>query len=129
MKEFLHVAIGGGCRLFRAVAVLAGAQVGRIPVGPVVLGVRLLVAAVALLRLAEKIRQVCRVRGSRPCRLPLAPGKPRPDLLQKPDVAVRIAERGIRAVGTALWIGARGARPGVGDKAAAEASAGVVEHL
>jgi hypothetical protein len=53
MKDLLHVAIGGGRRLIRTFPALTRAQVGRIPVPPVVLSVRLLVLAVVLLRLAQ----------------------------------------------------------------------------
>jgi hypothetical protein len=53
MKDLLHVAIGGSRRLIRTFPVLTRAQVGRIPVPPVVLSVRLLVLAVVLLRLAQ----------------------------------------------------------------------------
>src|SRR5262245_15354325 len=53
-KELLHVSGGGGGGLLRTAAVLTGAQVGRVPVPPVMLGVRLLEVAVALLRLAEE---------------------------------------------------------------------------
>src|SRR6185295_11126591 len=59
---------------------------------------------------------------SHPAREPLG------DLLQQPDVAVGIAERGIRGIGTALGIRTRGATPWAGVEAAAEATAGVVEH-
>lgn len=53
MMDLLHVAVGGGGRLLWTAAVLACIQVRRVPVPPVVLGVRLLEVAVVLLRLLE----------------------------------------------------------------------------
>jgi hypothetical protein len=44
MKDLLHVVSGGGGRLVRTFAVLTRAQVGRVPVPPVMFRVRLLVA-------------------------------------------------------------------------------------
>src|SRR3712207_8555632 len=64
--RLLHVTVGGGRCLFRAAALLARAQVGRVPVPPVVLGVRLLVAVVALRRLAQQFRKCLDVHGSCP---------------------------------------------------------------
>ena len=89
----LHVAVGGGCRLLRTAAVLTRAQVGRVPVPPVVLGVRLLVAVVVLRRLAEELCKGRHVHGCCSRRLPFATGKPRLDLLEQPTVRVRILER------------------------------------
>src|SRR5262245_24982426 len=104
LKDLLHVAVGGcGC-LLRTAAVLTRAQVGRVPVPPVVLSVRLLVVVVVLRRLAEELRKGCDVRGSCSRRLPLAAGKPRADLLEQPTVPVRILERGEREVGTTLRV-------------------------
>ena len=82
MKGLLHVAVGGGGCLPRTAAILTRAQVGRVLVPPVVLGVRLLVAVVALRRLMEepcKERDLC---GHWQRRFPFAAGKPRPDLLE-----------------------------------------------
>ena len=104
MKDLLHVAVGGGGGLLRTAAVLTRAQVGRVPVPPVVLGVRLLVVVVVLRRLAEELCKGCDVRGSCSRQLPLAAGKPRPDLLEQPAVPVRILERGEREVGTTLRV-------------------------
>ena len=64
MKDLLHVAVGDGAGLLRATAVLTRAQVGRVPVPPVVLGVRLLEVAVVLFRLVEELCKGCNVRGS-----------------------------------------------------------------
>src|SRR5689334_3320934 len=62
MKDLLHVTVGGGGRFLRTAAVLTCAQVGRVPVRPVVLGVRLLVVVVVPGRLAEEFCQGCDVR-------------------------------------------------------------------
>src|SRR5580700_6490194 len=104
MKGLLHVAVGGGGCLPRAAAVLTRAQVGCVPVPPVVLGVRLLVVVVVLRRLAEKLGQGCDVHGWSARRFPFAPGGPRRDLLDQPAVPVRILKRGKRAVGTTLRV-------------------------
>jgi hypothetical protein len=64
MKDLLHVAVGDGAGLVRATAVLTRTQVGRIPVLPVVLGVRLLIVVVVLRRLAEELRKHRDVHGS-----------------------------------------------------------------
>src|SRR5215467_7522589 len=104
MKDLLHVTVGGGGGLLRTAAVLTRAQVRRIPVPPVVLGVRLLIVAVALLRLAEEPCKGCDVQSSGPRQLPFAAGKPRLDLLEQPAVPVRILERGKRVVGTTLRV-------------------------
>src|SRR5687768_15727128 len=55
VEDLLHVAVGGGGRLLRTAPLLAGAQVGRVPVPPVVLGVRPLVVTVVLFRLVEEL--------------------------------------------------------------------------
>ena len=82
MKNFLHIAVGGGCCLRRTAAVLTRAQVGRIPVPPVMFGVRLLVLAVMLFRLVEDLGKGCNVDGWRSRQLPFAAGKSRRDLLK-----------------------------------------------
>src|SRR5262245_8442766 len=81
MKDLLHVAVGSGGGLFRTAAVLTGAQVGSIPIPPVVFGVRLLVVSVVLLSLAEELCKGREIRGLRLRKLPFASGKPRLDLL------------------------------------------------
>lgn len=103
MKDLLQVAVACRC-LLRTAAALTGAQVGRVPVPPVVLGVRLLVVAVAFLRLAEEFCKVCDIHGSRSRQLLFTAGKPRLDLLEQPAVPVRIIERGKRVVGTTLRV-------------------------
>src|SRR5215213_1786009 len=110
VKDLLHVTVGGCRRLLRTASLLTRAQVGRVPVRPLVLGVRLLEAAVVLRRLAEEFRKGRGVHGSRPRRLPLAAGEPRLDLLKQPAVPVRVLERGEREVGTALRVAPADAR-------------------
>src|SRR3712207_7264184 len=53
MKDLFHIAVGSCCCLLRTSAVLTRAQVGRVPVPPVVLGVGLLVVVVVLRCLAQ----------------------------------------------------------------------------
>ena len=65
MKDVLHVAAGGGGCLARAAAVLTGAQIGGVPIPPVMLAVRLLVRTVVLGGFAEELRQCGDVHG--PC--------------------------------------------------------------
>jgi hypothetical protein len=74
-------------------------------------------------RLQQDVGHFTVERLVRPSREPLL------DLLEQPNVAVGIAERGIRGIGTALGIWARSARVGPRVKAATEAAADVVEHL
>src|SRR5215207_698125 len=102
LKDLLHVAVGGGGGLLRTAAVLTRAQVGRVPVPPVVLGVRPLVVAVVLFRLVEELCKGCDVHGSCSRHHPLAAGKPRLDLLKQPAVPIRVLERGKRVIGTTL---------------------------
>ena len=59
MKDLFHVAVGGG--LLRTATILTRAQVGRIPVPPMVLNVHLLVIAMVLLRLVEELGKGCDV--------------------------------------------------------------------
>src|SRR5215475_6744720 len=54
LKDRLHVAVGSCCCLLRTAAVLTRAQVGRVPVPPVVCSVQLLVVVVVLRRLAQE---------------------------------------------------------------------------
>ena len=92
--DLRHVAIGGGYGFLWTAAVLTRAQVGRIPVPPVMLGVRLLVLAVVLLRLMQEFCKSANVCGRCLRRLPLAARKPGCDLLEQPTVPVWILERG-----------------------------------
>jgi len=80
--DLRHVAFGGrGGLLWRAPA-LASVHVRRVPIPPVMLGMRLLVLAVMLLRLVEEIGQSCDVRGLCSRQLPFASGKSCRDLLE-----------------------------------------------
>src|SRR6478609_3949306 len=51
----LHVAVGGGRRFLRTAPILTRAQVGRVPIPPIMRAVRLLVLAVVLLRFVKKL--------------------------------------------------------------------------
>src|SRR6185295_14039076 len=104
MNDLLHVAVGGGRGFLRTSAVLTRAQVGGVPVPPVMRGVRLFVVAVVLFRLVEELCEGSNVNGSCSRQLPLAAGKPRLDLLEQPSVPVRILERRKRVVGTTFRI-------------------------
>jgi len=59
--DFIHVAVGGGGGLFRIVAVLTRVQVWRIPVPPMMFGVRLLVVVMVPRRFVEKFSERCDV--------------------------------------------------------------------
>lgn len=48
VNDLLHVAIGGGCCLLWVAAALTRAQIGRVPVPPVMRGVRLLEVVMVL---------------------------------------------------------------------------------
>src|SRR6516225_5029982 len=125
-KDLLHVAVGGRGRRLRTAAVLTCTQVRRIPVPPVVLGMRLLVVAVVLCRLTEELCKGCDVHGPRWRQLPFTAGKPRLDLLEQPAVPIRILERGKRVVGTTLRVAPADAWVLHG---VVEGAAGVVEDL
>jgi hypothetical protein len=51
--HLVHVPVGCSCRLLGTAAVLARAEIRCIPIPPVMLGVRFLVAAVVLLGLVK----------------------------------------------------------------------------
>src|SRR5437868_10203604 len=81
--DLRHVALGGrGGLLWRAPA-LASVHVRRVPIPPVMLGMRLLVLAVMLLRLVEEIGHGCDIHGWCSRQLPFAAGKSRRDLLER----------------------------------------------
>ena len=61
LMVLLHVAVGGCCCLLRTAPLLTRAQVGRVPVPPVMLSVRPLVLAVMLFRLVEQLCKGCDV--------------------------------------------------------------------
>ena len=94
MKDFVHVAIGGGGCVHRTAAVLTRIQVGRIPVPPMVPGVRFLVFAMVLLCLVQQLGKSCDVDRSCLRRFPFAAGKARRDLLEQPAVPIWILKRG-----------------------------------
>src|SRR4029077_4161454 len=89
----LHVAVGGGRSFLRSLAVQARAQVGRVPVPPIMFAVRLLVVAVMLLRFVKEFGNRGDVDLTRWRRLPFAAGKTRFDFLEQVTVSVRIFER------------------------------------
>ena len=77
--DLVHVAIGcGGC-LLRTAAVLTRTQVGRVPVPPVMFGVRLLVVVVVLRRFAKELCKGRDVHGFYSLLLPFAARKARRD--------------------------------------------------
>jgi len=80
-------------------------QVLGVPVRPVVVGLSdpRLVLTVRGRRTPQRARQIARRREVRRCGVD-ATGQPRCDLLEQPSVAVRITERGVRAI--AAMIGA-----------------------
>src|SRR6185369_8835740 len=100
MKFFFHAPVGGGRCFFRIAATLTSAQVGSVPIPPVMLHVRLLEAVVVLCCLVEEFRKHCDVRAWRS--LPFAAGKLRRDFMEQPGIPVRIRERSKREVRTTL---------------------------
>src|SRR5438552_15621928 len=100
MKDLLHVAVGGGDCLRRTAAALTRTQIWRVPVPPVMRGVRLLVLTVVFLCLAEELCQGRDVHGSCSLLIPFATGKARRDLLKPPAVPVWLLKRSKREVGT-----------------------------
>ena len=61
MKDVLHVAVGISGGFLRNAAALTRAQVGRVPVPPVMLGVSLLETVVVLRRLPKEISEACNI--------------------------------------------------------------------
>jgi hypothetical protein len=55
MNDLLHVAIGAGGCLLCVATVLTSVQVSRVPVPPVMFGVRFLVLTVVFLRIAQEL--------------------------------------------------------------------------
>jgi hypothetical protein len=126
MKDVVHVAVGGGCCLLRTAAVLTRAQIGRVPVPPVMFRVRLLVVVVVLRRFAQELCKGRDVNGSCLLLLPFAARKSLLDLLQQPAVPVWILKRGKREVGTTFRVAPNDARVLHG---VVEGAASVVEDL
>lgn len=93
-----HLQVGGGGRLLRGAALLARAQVGRVPVPPLVGGRGLLERVVMEGRLVQEVGQRGDVRLVHPS------GQAVRDLLKQPFVAVGVAEGGVRAVGLSLRV-------------------------
>ena len=94
----LHVEVGGRVGLLRGAALLAGVEVRRVPVPPVVLRGDLLEAAVVhAVSSSSRPASATSVPSTRP-------GSRLGDLLEQPLVAVGVAERGERAVGLALRV-------------------------
>src|SRR3954467_464674 len=102
MMHFVHVAISGGCCFLRSAAILTRAEIGRVPIPPVMLGVRYLVVMVVLSRFVEKLGKGCDVHAL--AFRPLAAREPLLDFLKLPAVAVRIFKRGKREVGTTFRV-------------------------
>src|SRR5436190_2095279 len=108
MMHFVHVAISGCRRLFRTAATLTRVQIRRVPIPPVMLGVRYLVVMVMLSRFVEKLGKGCDVHGL--AFLPLAAREPLLNFLKLPTVPVRILKRGKRVVGTTFRVPPRDTR-------------------
>src|SRR5262245_21320653 len=98
MEDLIHVTIGDDGCVRRTATVLTRAQVGRVPVPPVMFRVCLLEVVVVLRCFAEKLCKGRNVHGSCWLLLPFAAGKARRDLLEQPAVPVWILERGKREV-------------------------------
>src|SRR5438034_11731773 len=126
IKDLLHVAVGGGDCLRRTAAALTRTQIWRVPVPPVMFGVRLLVFAVPLLRLVEEFCKHSDIDRAGSCGFPFASGKSCRDFLEKPAVPVWILKRGKREVGTTFRVAPSDAR--VLDSVV-KGAAGVVEDL
>src|SRR5205807_4761265 len=124
MKDLVHVAIGGGGGVLRRASVLTRAQIGRVPIPPMMLGVRLLVLAMVLLGVVEEVGK----GGNIPAisSFPLAARQPLPDLLELPAIPIRILKRDKREIRAALRFAPRDARIFLG---IVERAAGIVEDL
>ena len=75
MMDLVHVTVSSGDCVRRTASVLTRAQVGRVPVPPVMFGVRLLVMVVVLRRFAEELCKGLNVNQSCVFLLPFAAGK------------------------------------------------------
>src|SRR5437899_8522239 len=95
MKDLVHVTVGGGDCLRRTAAILTRTQIWRVPVPPVMFGVRFLVVVVVLRRFAEKFCKGRDVHGSRSLLLPFAAGKARRDLLDRKSTRLNSSHLGI----------------------------------
>ena len=63
VKDLLHVAIGGGYCFLRIAAALTRDHIGRVPIPPAMLYMRLLKVLMVLCRLMEECCQGCDVHG------------------------------------------------------------------
>ena len=96
--DLVHVAIGGGGGFLGRAAVLTRAQIGRVPIPPIMLGVRYFVLMVVQSCFMEKLRKGGNVHGL--SFLPFAAREPLLDFLHLPAVPIRIFKRGKGKVGT-----------------------------
>jgi hypothetical protein len=96
--DLAHVAVGNGGGFRRTATILTRVQVGRVPVPPVMFGVRFLVVAVVFLGFAEEFCKSSYIHSVGLRLLPFATGKARRDFLKQPTVPVRILERCERGV-------------------------------
>src|SRR5437867_11671588 len=110
MMDLVHVTVGGGDCLLRTASVLTRVQVGRVPVPPVMFGVRLLVMVVVLRGLVEELCQSRDVHGSCCLLVPFTAGKSCRDLLEQPAVPVWVLKRGKREIGTTFRVAPNDAR-------------------
>src|SRR5438128_2295937 len=85
-------------------AALTSAQVGRVPVPPVMFGMRFFIRVVVLRRFAEKFCKRRDVNASCSLLLPFAARKARLDFLEQVTVPVRILERRKRKIETTVSI-------------------------
>src|SRR5262249_35842292 len=93
ISELLHIESCGGGGFLRTAAVLTRTQVGRVPIPPVMFGVRLLVVVVVLGRFAEEFCKPRDVHGSCSLLLPFASGKARLDLAQTSGCGIVLKSR------------------------------------
>src|SRR5438270_2636962 len=103
MKHITYVPISGGGGL-RGAAVLAGAEIGGVPIPPMMFGVSLLVGPVMFLRLVETLGQRSDVHVSWFGCLPFAAGKADLNFLKQPAVPIWILECGEGKVGATFRI-------------------------
>ena len=80
--DLIHVSIGGSRGVLRIAAVLTRVQVRRVPIPPVMRGMRLLVLTMMLPCFVQELCEGCNILGLYLRRLPFATGKPGCDLLQ-----------------------------------------------
>src|SRR5689334_17556291 len=96
--DVVHVTVRGDRRVVRTATTLTCMQIGRVPIPPVVFGVRFLVIAVVLFGFAQEFGKICYVQRTPARLLPFRAWKSRCNLLQQPAVAIGILEGSERAV-------------------------------